>query len=387
MKKVITVIFTTLVVFSSLCAAPKKSKSLSLEPIEFDLPTEKGNEFSYAIDPRIEVVGTICRLAGYECFSQNYGGGNAFLSQMDTLFVKYKEHKAVKAIQNYRDQKKIQGDAWLNLAYHIKPDFSGTVVDLDPYPVDLNPELKKLTAKQLNALISLIHDFAVDTNFLRICALNRGTYVSDFGWMKEDIEKVNISTWGNDFFKLSDFNEVIITVSRLGAGYHFYDFVTEADGNRKAYVTIYPGIYYSNVVMCYSSIYTQLYANKYWDEVKDNFTRYLKDFSKKASPENAKEIEKEEIYSNSLASVLSMYCYVDYCKYKAEIQTPEDIEKYGDYKQAVDSMTQYLEKSFGNSATKAIELVSTYQENREKYKTIYDFSGELNAYLNTLKVE
>jgi len=387
MKKVIISILAATVMLSSLCAAPKKSKALTLEPVEFDLPTVDAGQFTYTIDPRIEVIGTICRLAEFPMYMQNYGGENAFLSQIDTIFAKYKDHKAVKAIQNYSKQKNIGHDAWLNLAYHIKPDFSGTVADFTPYPADLNPELQKLTAKQLNDLVTLIHDFAVETNYPRICTLNRGTYVSDSSWMKEDLDKFVITEWGNQFFGLKEFDEVIVTVSRFVAGCYLYDFVTEAEGTRKAYLTIFPGCYFSNIVMDYCTIYTQLYASKNWDIVKDNFSKYLKDYSLKLNPDNAKEIEKEEIYSDSLATVLTLYCYVDFCKYRASIQTEEDIEKYGDYLQATDSVVQYLEKSFGKDATKAIELIDEYQNNRDKYKNAYDLAGLLNPYLNSLKVE
>lgn len=386
MKKVL-IIAAALLVASSLWAAPKKSKELVLEPIEFDLPSENGEQFTYVIDPRIEVIGTICRLAGYPQYMENYGGDNAFLSQMDMIFSKYKDHKAVKAIQNYRDQKKISGDTWLNLAYHIKPDFSGTIVSFNPYPKDLNPELQKLTPKQLNDMVSLIHDFVVDTNFTRICAVNRGTYVADFGWMKEDLEKNNIATWGREFFSDSTFSEVVVTVTRLVAGYCFYDFVSDDAGNRKAYLTIYPGIYYSTLISDYAAVYTQEYANRNWDVVKDNFTKYIKEFAKKAQPENAKEIDKEEIYSNSLAAVLANYCLLDYARYKGRTQTEEDIQKLGDYRQFADSLQQNLEKSFGKDATDAIQLLEKYENNREKYPDFYAMSEELNAYLNTLKVE
>jgi len=383
MKKVISIIMTGMLILSSMSAA---KKSLELEPITFDLPSEKGEEFIYSIDPRIEVIGTICRLAGYQMFNYDYNT-EGLLSQNDLIFEKYKEHKAVKAVQNYRNQKKISSDAWINFAYHLKPDFSGTIVDINPYPEDLYTELKKLSAKQFNTLVTLVHDFVVDTNYTRIIALNHGTYISDFLRFKEWSEKEKIHTWGKDFFNCPEVSEVTVTISRYVCGYSMLDFAAGENKERKYYLTVDPNTYLSNLVMDYSEIYCLLYSIENWDKINENFTKYIKEFSKKANPEMAKEIEKEEINCFHLAQTLTPYCYSDYLKYRAKFQTEEDIEKDGDFNQYVDSLNQYLEKSYGKDATDSLNLLEKYSSDKAKYSDFKSLYPELNELINGLKVE
>lgn len=384
MKKSIILAFVSLLAVGTVVAAPKKTE---LEPLMIELPSYEGEQFIYSADPRLEVIGAICRLAGYKEFSLNYNGDNEFLSQVDGILAKYKDHKAVKQIKSYKNQKNISGSAWINLAYHMKPDFSGYLVSMDSYPAHLNPELKKLNKNQLNSMLELVHSFAADTNYARICILNNSKYIHQVGWFREQIEKFDIAIWAQDFFGLDGFSKIRLNVSYMCPGYWFWDYSTGANGERIATVTVFPGIdYYSlfNDIIC---LYTQDYANKNLDKVKENFEKYAKDFAKKANPDNAKEIEKQEINSADLALWMANVIYLNFCKHRAEVQTEEDIEKFWDFQQTYDSVYQYYEKVYGQAAVNTYNLLDEYAENRDKYPTIDDFSDKINEYINSVKVE
>jgi len=205
--------------------------------------------------------------------------------------------------------------------------------------------------------------------------------------MKEDIEKCHLKDWSKDFFNDDEFSNVTITVSQIVCGFNFYDYASGKDGNRKCFITIYPGVNYFTLYSTYSVLYTQKYATKNWDELKEPFTKYVKDFAKKLNPANEKEIDKEEIYDNVLANYIANYCVIDYYAYRSSIQDEEDIQKYGDYSQGLDSIKQYFEKSYGNDATKAIQLLSDYRSNRDKYPTFLSFEPKVNDFIKSLKVE
>ncbi|MCQ2592393.1 MAG: DUF4932 domain-containing protein [Treponema sp.] len=367
--------------FGSLFAAPKKV--LELEPVVIDLPSKTTAEFTYAIDPRVEIVSILCRLAEFQEFSLNYQGENEFLSQIDTLFEKYKNHKLVKTLKSYKKQG-ISGSAFLNLAYHINPDFSGTTVPMNPYPKDLNPELKKLSPKQLNKLVTQIHDFVIESKFSRICTLNQATYQADLGWIVEDYDKLNIHSWGKNFFNNPNVKDVTVTISRICCGYYFYDYATGKNGPRNYYLTISPGTNYLNFIQMYSLLYTQDYASRNWDKVKDNYISYIKDFNKKLYPDREKEIDNQEVYDSSLASTISLYTLIAFCQYKIQNQTEETIKKYGDFAQIYDSIVQIFEKSYGKEASKAIELLENYSANRQKYVNLLSYENEINAFVNSL---
>lgn len=386
MKKVVSKLLLSLIAITGVFAAPKKSTELNLEPIQIELPSLQGSEFLYTSDPRIEIVGILGRLAGYEQFSLNYDGENAFLSQIDQIFAKYKNHKLVKKVQQYK-KAGITDSAWLNLAYHIKPDFSGTTVPFDPYPAHLNPEWNKFKAKELNDLVTQIHDFVIETNFSRICLLNQSTYLNNIGWLNENVEPFKIHTWGKEFFNDSNVQNVVVNISYLCAGNSYFDYVTDSNNKRAYYITIAPGCTYYDIICCYSFLYTMDYAIENWDAVKENFIKYRKDFAKKYNPNQAKEIDNYEFINVHLALLFSDYLYLSFNKYFGSIQTEKQIEKYGNYAENYDSIYQYLLKNVGPDAVSAIDLLNYYLENREKYPTFKSFAPKLNEYINSLKVE
>ena len=87
MKKVITFCILSLLFLTSCLS----TKSIQLEPIEIDIVKSHNGNFEYMVDPRVELMTIICRLTGYNVFNNNYNGDNAYLTQVDSFFSKYKD--------------------------------------------------------------------------------------------------------------------------------------------------------------------------------------------------------------------------------------------------------------------------------------------------------
>ena len=87
MKKLLSTTLLATLFFGTLFAAPKKP--LNLEPIEIDPIIQSNNDIEVIADPRLEIIGIICRLAGYEGFTNSYSGEATYTTQIDSFFAKY----------------------------------------------------------------------------------------------------------------------------------------------------------------------------------------------------------------------------------------------------------------------------------------------------------
>lgn len=375
MKKFLFAAIASLCLIASAFSAPKPPV---LEPIEFDVIQEQGEINTYIIDPRVEVVAMICRLAELPGFTNTYKNrADPVIPQMMTLLEKYKNHKAVKTVKNLQ-KKGFDAGAMISLAYHIKPDFSGTIIEFEPFPENLAPQWKKIGTKATYDFVKQIHSFAVDTNFKRLYVLNKTSYLQDVNYQKKFAEDSGIAKWAEDFFKNDEVESPVLTYSRFTVGYIFYDYIKGSDGKTTCCATLYPGCPPMDFEKCYIGFYAQLYAQKYWDDVKESFINYYKDYQRKFHPERTEEfINKLEINYLYLTVLLADYCWLAYIKEIA----PEDHPSY-------EELIGMMEKEVGDkNVVEAIELIEEYTSNRDKYPTFDDFSTRINDFIKTLQIK
>lgn len=379
MKKVITFCILSLLFLTSCLS----TKSIQLEPIEIDIVKSHNGNFEYMVDPRVELMTIICRLTGYNVFNNNYNGDNAYLTQVDSFFAKYKDETVIKSAQGFMERG-VWGDAFISLAYHIKPDFSGTIISMKPIPETLNDQWKKIGSSSINAFVKQVHDFAIKSNFVRFYAVNRSDYLSNIVWLDDGFEKKNVGTWANGFFTGIDIGETTVVSSRVLAGFNLYDFAGDADGKKLSYVASYPGAYYADMTCAYFALYLQDYITQNWDSVKDNYTKFLKAFLKKINPDkDPKEFDKREVRQQDLRGDLSMYMYLAYLE--DNIPTAKEDDDY--FKPHYDAFYAHLEKTVGDDFLRAMELMKEYKENRDKYPEFKDFYPLINDYVNSLPTE
>ena len=372
MKKILAALTATFMLCSAFCAP----KSPVLEPIEFDVVQDEGENVTFIIDPRIETIGMICRLAGMSGFTGYYNGDNDFLNQMDTIFSKYKDHKTVKTAKSLM-KKGIDASAMVSLAYAIKPDFSGMIVELSPYPETLYYTWKKISVRAIYDFVKQVHDFAVETNFPRIYVLNKSSYIANAGYFKSDFEKTEFTQWAAEFFSNDEVHDPIITISRLVAGYNFYDFALSEEGKRLSYVTTHPGTSYYSLENCYINLYVQLFASKYWEQVKDNFIKFDLDYAAKYTPEALMELKKTQYSDYNLTIILSTFCWAEFLREKS----PENHPSYEEFKGS-------MEKQIGEDGlTDIFDLIADYADSRDKYPTFDDYGPRIVEFINSLEVK
>lgn len=369
--------------FGTLSAAPKKP--LVLEPIEIDPIIQSNNDIEVIADPRLEIIGIICRLAGYDGFTNYYTGEATYTTQIDSFFAKYKDEKVVVTAKAFKDRG-ITAHSMISLAYHIKPDFSGTVIDFDPYPVTLMDNWKKIRTKEIYNFIKDVHDFLIKTNYSRLRILNKPTLLSNVGYFLRDFEDFAIPQFTDVFFGKNVFDKKVISVNMICPLLFAYDIVTDRDGKTTSYTTVYSGCYISNMTITYFTNYLQEYADTNWEAVKDNFTNLILYYSKKMYPDKYKEYEKqlkESINSSLFAQYFCDFVYLEY------LRSP--IYENAKKKEGALTYEYYygeLEKTYSSEWFYQLNnLTAEYVNNRDKYSSLKVFFPKIVDVINSINID
>lgn len=383
MKKVLSAFFVLFLALGTSFAAPKKS--IELEPIEIDsiIQTDEYGTL-YEIYPPLEVVGIICRLAGYKLFQGYYTGEDSYTTQIDTLYKNKKDHKAVQKAINFASRG-IESDAMVTLAYYIKPDFSGTITNLNPLPENLKLKWKKIKPKEIESFVKMVHDFAQDTNYQRIFLLNRATLLSNIGYFNNDYNKYAFIKWSKDFFGETDYKNNVISVNMICPCYFFIDSVSNSDNEKTLYSSIYPGCGFLNAFLCTTSALCLDVSSEIWEDIKDHYRALSCYMIKKQSPDNFKEIEKNYTPTyNEVADFMSFFCFLNYLKDSDYLETIKD----EDYPYTYESLFSGIEKTLdGFFVYDAVKLLDEYSNNRDKYPTFKDFAPKIAEFINSIQWE
>ena len=369
--------------FGTLSAAPKKP--LVLEPIEIDPIIQSNNDIEVIADPRLEIIGIICRLAGYDGFTNYYTGEATYTTQIDSYFAKYKDEKVVITAKAFKDRG-ITAHSMISLAYHIKPDFSGTVIDFDPYPVTLMDNWKKIRTKEIYNFIKDVHDFLIKTNYSRLRILNKPTLLSNVGYFLRDFEDFAIPQFTDDFFGKNVFDKKVISVNMICPLLMAYDIVTDRDGKTTSYTTVYSNCYISSMTTTYFTNYIQEYADANWETVKEKFTNIILYYTKKMYPDKYKEYEKqlkESINSSLFAQYFGDFVYLEY------LRSP--IYENAKKKEGALTYEYYygeLEKTYSSEWFYQLNnLTAEYVNNRDKYSSLKVFFPKIVDVINSINID
>ena len=100
------------------------------------------------VDPNFELIAMVCHLAGYEEYALSQ------YKEQDRKLIKdrfgsFTNHPTVKAFKAYREKAGISHDAPAALSVHLKPDLSGYLVPLEPWPQRLDTRWKKIDLEKV----------------------------------------------------------------------------------------------------------------------------------------------------------------------------------------------------------------------------------------------
>lgn len=236
-----------------LCALPllfvSCSKKVKLNPVELEpIVIQEGN-VSYQMDPRAELLMIAMRLAEVDSFT--FESSNDYVSGIDKIFEKYKEHAFVKQLKKHC--KNFEGGIGcvLSISSYIEPDFSKLNLDKKNLPIVVEAFYCDVN---LDEFITNLNDFAANCNFARISKLYDKEIKRCLNNVKEFyVKNDKLFPWVQDLtFSAQNSVEYEFIVSPLLGNALMSDIMYEKDGKDVIRVYQRPGLDQQSHIDVYS---------------------------------------------------------------------------------------------------------------------------------------
>ncbi|MFC1744421.1 DUF4932 domain-containing protein [Candidatus Riflebacteria bacterium] len=161
----------------------------------FCLEPSSGPDIS--VDPRIELISIIFRLAGNPEY--NRGRIPSYNDDVDRYFNKFRSHPVVEIARKLRRKRGVSYDAPMSLAVHLTDAYSlRERVSFEPRPVSFND--KRWQIKEAREFIKAARSFVVDSNFLTFIEKHNKLYRLAEMRLQEVLKKHEVLSWFSNYF-------------------------------------------------------------------------------------------------------------------------------------------------------------------------------------------
>jgi len=149
-----------------------------------------------AVDPRVELISIIFRLAGNPEYCQGRVAG--YISDVDEHFGPFRDHPVVELARQLRRTRGVSYDACMSMAVHVS-DASGLKekVPFDPQPANLDRRWQVAEAREF---LQKARQFVEDTSFEEFVEKHQSLYRLTESRMKEVLDEHAHLEWFDQFF-------------------------------------------------------------------------------------------------------------------------------------------------------------------------------------------
>lgn len=355
MKKTILTLPLLAVILSTSINFISCSKKAELQPVTFKTLEVQKDNITVCVDPRTEVLLIASRLAEISFFANHDMDGDDYITGIDKIMEKQKNHEFVKLLKSMTKNYKGGIYQLLTLSKYISEDFTEIYFTKKTVPAEIEALCKNLDTKKF---ITLLNDFVNASNLSRVWLLYESYMKANLFDVSDFYDKYpNVTRWISEYFFDASTKQIFkVHVSPIMNYYHILTPYSTYDGVNNFFICQSPGLNKVNnfsdinlaITMCGSFYITYLrehyesfknYIEKMMNDwaVKNNYTEKLQDFNyigyatdwisyvtiinyiEKFSPEDSK-----ELYISSIESSLPM----------EELISLKDVFKYYDENRA-----------------------------------------------------
>lgn len=324
---------------------------------------------SVAVDPRVELVSIIFRLAGNKEY--NRGRVPGYVKDVEEHFGPHKDHPAVKYASELRTRRHISYNAPMGLAVYLTDTVTfGERAPLSPLPAELDDRWTPETAREF---IAQARKFSEDTGFNAFFEAHRPLYQASELGLREVLDKHARLEWFDSFFGPREGAEFKAVVSLLAGGGNYGASLKLPGGGEELYSVL--GVWRAdkegNPVFPPDMASTLVHelGHSYTNPVVESFRRQLRKPGEKLYAQVAERM-KEQAYGNW--STMMMESVLRACELRYALATggPEAVKKSVAYE---NSRSFYWVAELG-------ELLARYEEQPRKYKDFAEFFPEVIAF-------
>ena len=196
-----------------------------------------GPYVTVSVDPRVELMSIIFRLAGNPEYSR--GRVPSYVQDVDSHFGKFQDHPVVVLARKLRQTRQIGSNAPMSLAVHVTDAVSlAERVPLSPRPAPLDP---RWTPENAREFLDLARQFVAEARFQDFFDQHTSLYQVAARALQEVLDQHAHLEWFDQFFGPRKGAEFRVIVSPLASGNHYGAQVTLPDGRDALYSIITVG--------------------------------------------------------------------------------------------------------------------------------------------------
>ena len=193
-----------------------------------ELSTDVELPISVRVNPAIELVSTIHYLAGTGQYDEMLLG--EYLGRVDGYFSAFRDHSAVKTVQEMNRLNGINGSAPMALAVYLgEPPGLEPVVDLSGRPDELE---SRWTVELIDEFLVEARKFAAETQFMDFYNSQQDFHAMAIGNLEKTLKDENLLLWYDTFFGYRP-EHYVMYIGLINGSCNYGFSVTHRDGEQE----------------------------------------------------------------------------------------------------------------------------------------------------------
>jgi hypothetical protein len=324
-----------------------------------------------SVDPRVELLSLIFRLAGNHEYNQ--ARVPSYAQEAENQFGGFREHHVVQLARELQETRGVSYDACMGMAVHLTDALDPKLrIPLKPWPESLD---QRWTASGAEQFLAAAREFIKDTDFQKFIKGHQSLYETTETRLKTMIERQGHLEWFGAFFGERPRAAFTVIPGLLNGGCCYGPHFRDPKGNEELYCVLgvwqtdaaglpeFSGAVFDTVVHEFTHSYANQIIDRHLDELRPAGDKLFPAVSQRMEAQAYGEA------STMLRESLVRACGVRYVRdYRGAAAARRVIEKE---KQAGFLWMQELP-----------DLLGEYEAHRDKYPTLETFAPRLVSFFN-----
>jgi len=195
-KPSLCLLAVTTITLAAGLASQSGSAATSAPPAGTNAAPGSAPSLRVAVDPRVELLSLLFRLAGNPEYNQ--ARVKSYADEAEQQFGGFRDHAAVKLARRLRNTRGVSYDACMSMAVHLSDaDQPRLILPFDPWPEGLD---RRWTAESVTDFLTAARQFVKDTAFKEFTERHQPLYDTTTARMKALMEKEGHVQWFQDYF-------------------------------------------------------------------------------------------------------------------------------------------------------------------------------------------
>jgi hypothetical protein len=192
------------------------------------------NEPEVRVDPRVELMSLIFRLAGNPEYNQNRL--DLYIKDVEDYFGIFRNHDAAQMAQQLRRTRGVSFDAVMSLAIHVEDvDSMSERVPLEPAPKSWD---RRWTAAETRKFLSAARSFVKDARFKAFFDDHQDLYSTAESRLKKVLSDYRVVDWFDRFFGAKPDASFTVLIGMMNGGACYGPRVIFPDGREELYCVL-----------------------------------------------------------------------------------------------------------------------------------------------------